>query len=141
MRRAPKDTAESIRKVSRRGVILGGVQLAFAGALGLRMQHLQVDQADEFRLLAEENRINIRLIPPTRGQIFDRNGVTLAANEPSYRITMVREDAGNVDDVIARLSNLVELDEDELNRALSEMQRSAPFLPVTIAERVTWEDI
>ncbi|MCK0150588.1 penicillin-binding protein 2 [Marivita sp. S6314] len=141
MRRAPKDTAESIRKISRRGIILGGVQLAFAGALGLRMQHLQVDQADEFRLLAEENRINIRLIPPTRGQIFDRNGVTLAANEPSYRITMVREDAGNVDDVIARLSTLVELDEDELNRALAEMERSAPFLPVTVAERVTWDDI
>jgi penicillin-binding protein 2 len=141
MRRAPKDTAESIRKISRRGVILGGLQLAFAGVLGLRMQHLQVDQADEFRLLAEENRINIRLIPPKRGQIFDRNGVTLAANEPSYRITMVREDAGNVDEVIARLSNLVELDEDELNRALAEMERSAPFLPITVAERVTWEDI
>ncbi|SHH92422.1 penicillin-binding protein 2 [Marivita hallyeonensis] len=141
MRRAPKDTAESIRKISRRGVILGGVQLAFAGALGLRMQHLQVDQADEFRLLAEENRINIRLIPPTRGQIFDRNGAILAANEPSYRITIVREDAGNVDDVILRLSSLVELDEDELNRALAEMERSAPFLPVTVAERVTWEDI
>jgi penicillin-binding protein 2 len=105
------------------------------------MQHLQVDQADEFRLLAEENRINIRLIPPTRGQIFDRNGVILAGNEPSYRITMVKEDAGDVDDVIARLSALVELDEDELNRALTEMQRSAPFLPVTVAERVTWEDI
>lgn len=141
MRRAPKDTAESFRKISRRGVILGGVQLAFAGALGLRMQHLQIDQADEFRLLAEENRINIRLIPPTRGQIFDRNGVILAGNEPSYRITMVREDAGDVDDVIARLSSLVELDEDELNRALTEMERSAPFLPVTVAERVTWDDI
>lgn len=141
MRRAPKDTAESVRKISRRGLFLGGVQLAFAGALGLRMQHLQVDQADEFRLLAEENRINIRLIPPTRGQIFDRNGVIIAGNEPSYRITMVREDAGNVDEVIARLSALVELDEDELNRALTEMQRSAPFLPVTVAERVTWDDI
>ena len=141
MRRSPKDSADSIRKISRRGVILGGVQLAFAGALGLRMQYLQVDQADEFRLLAEENRINIRLIPPKRGQIFDRNGVLVAANEPSYRITMVREDAGNVDDVISRLSSLVELDEDELNRALTEMERSAPFLPVTVAERVTWDDI
>lgn len=141
MRRAPKDTAESVRKISRRGLFLGGVQLAFAGALGLRMQHLQVDQADEFRLLAEENRINIRLIPPTRGQIFDRNGVIIAGNEPSYRITMVKEDAGNVDEVIARLSALVELDEDELNRALTEMQRSAPFLPVTVAERVSWDDI
>lgn len=141
MRRSPRDSAESVRRVSRRGVILGGLQLAFTGVLAARMQFMQVDQADEFRLLAEENRINIRLIPPTRGQIFDRNGQILAENEPSYRITMVREDAGNIDDVIARLSTLVELDEEELNRALAEMKRSAPFLPVTVADRVSWEDI
>lgn len=141
MRRTPKDTAASFRKISRRGMILGGLQVGFAGLLALRMRHLQVDQADEFRLLAEENRINLRLLPPSRGQIFDRNGRVIAANEPSYRITLVQEDAGDVDAVIARLSMLVELDEDELNRALTEMKRSAPFLPVTIADRVGWDAI
>ncbi len=132
---------DSYRRVSRRGLILGGMQLGFAGLLGLRMRYMQVDQADQFRLLAEENRVNIRLIPPARGQIFDRNGAVIAENAPSYRITMVREDAGNVEEVIARLSALVELDEDELNRALAEMERSAPFLPITIADRVGWDDI
>ncbi|MDU8909880.1 penicillin-binding protein 2 [Aestuariicoccus sp. MJ-SS9] len=141
MRRSPKETADSARRISRRAMLLGGAQLGFAGLLGLRMRYMQVDQADEFRLLAEENRINIRLIPPSRGQIFDREGRLVAANEPSYRITIVREDAGDVNDVIARLSTLVELDEDELNRALTEMQRSAPFLPFTVADRVSWEAI
>ena len=42
---------------------------------------------------------------------------------------MVREDAGDVDAVIARLSQLVELDGDDLNRALAEMKRTAPFCP------------
>ncbi|MCH2093725.1 MAG: penicillin-binding protein 2 [Rhodobacteraceae bacterium] len=141
MRRSPKESAESFRKISRRGVILSGAQLAMATALGLRMRYMQVDQADEFRLLAEENRVNIRLIPPTRGRLFDRNGKVIAENEPSYRITLVREDAGDVDAVIAKLSMLIELDEDDLNRAIVEMQRSAPFLPVTVADRVTWQDV
>ncbi|MFD1344420.1 penicillin-binding protein 2 [Litorisediminicola beolgyonensis] len=141
MKRTPKESADSFRKISRRGLILGGAQLGFAGLLTLRMRQMQVDQADEFRLMAEENRINIRLIPPARGQIFDRNGVTLAANEPSYRINLVREDAGDVEDVIARLRTLVSLDEDELERAMAEMKRSAPFLPVTVADRVTWDEI
>ncbi|MDJ0823041.1 MAG: penicillin-binding protein 2 [Paracoccaceae bacterium] len=141
MRRTPRDNAESARRITRRGLVLGGAQLVFAGALGLRMRHVQVEQGDEFRLLAEENRINIRLIPPARGRIFDRNGQVIAENEPAYRITMVREDADDVEGVIARLSTLVELDPDDLNRALSEMQRSPPFLPVTVADRVTWEEI
>ncbi|MGH1464298.1 MAG: penicillin-binding protein 2 [Cognatishimia sp.] len=141
MRRPPVDTAARQSKLTRRGLLLGGAQLAFMGGLGLRMRYLQVDQADEFRLLAEENRINIRLIPPARGEIFDRNGVIIAANEPSYRITMVREDAGNVAEVIARLSTLIELDDGALNRAMTEMERSPPFLPITIAERISWEEM
>lgn len=141
MRRSATETAESANKITRRGLIVAGAQVAFAGILGARMRFMQVEQADEFRLLADENRINIRLIPPARGQLFDRNGKIIAENEPSYRITMVREDAGDVNTVIARLSTLVELDDDELNRALNEMKRSAPFLPITIADRITWEEL
>ena len=61
MRRTPRDSAESSRRMTRRGLLLGGAQIAFAGVLGLRMRHMQVDQAAEFRLMAEENRINIHL--------------------------------------------------------------------------------
>jgi len=141
MKRPRVDTEENQKLIGRRTLILGGMQLAFVGALGARMQFLQVDQADQFRLLAEENRINIRLIPPARGEVFDRNGIALARNVPSYRIVMVREDAGDVDKVMERLSAVVNLDPDEVERARAEMRRSAPFLPVTVADEVQWEDL
>jgi hypothetical protein len=60
----PRDTEESNRSLNRRTLMLGGAMAAMVAALGARMRYLQVDQADEFKLLAEENRINIRLIPP-----------------------------------------------------------------------------
>ena len=92
MRRSRADSEASHSKLSRRAVLLGSAQLLFMGGLAARMNYLQVDQADQFRLLAEENRINIRLIPPARGEIFDRNGVRLAQNVPSYRIVMASSD-------------------------------------------------
>lgn len=141
MRRTPRETAESSRKITRRGLLLGGSQIAFAGVLGLRMHHMQVDQADEFRLLAEENRINIHLIPPSRGRIFDREGRVIADNENTYRITMRREDAGDLEDTIGRLARLVQLDPEDVTRALDEMRHSPPFLQVTVADRVTWDEI
>ena len=141
MRRPNADAVASQRLITRRAAMLGVLQFVFVGALGTRMHFLQVDQADQFRLLAEENRINIRLIPPARGEVFDRNGIALARNAPSYRIVIVREDAGDIDAVLARLGALVELDPDNLARARAEMQRSAPFLPVTIAEDVDWNDL
>ncbi|HDZ80368.1 MAG TPA: penicillin-binding protein 2 [Roseobacter sp.] len=141
MRRSRADSDASHAKLSRRAALLGGVQLLFMGGLAARMNYLQVDQADQFRLLAEENRINIRLIPPSRGEIFDRNGVRLAQNVPSYRIVIVREDADDVDAVMDQLAQVIKLDPEMRERALAEIKRSAPFLPVTVADNVSWDDV
>ena len=141
MKRTRAETDFSHRGISRRAALLGSAQLLFIGALAARMRHLQVEQADEFRLLAEENRINIRLIPPSRGEVFDRNGVRLAQNAPSYRIVIVREDAGDVDVTLARLASIIRLEEGTIERVKEEMERSAPFLPVTVVSDVTWEEI
>lgn len=141
MKRSAKDTEESARGISRRALVVGISQLGIIGALGIRMKSMQIEQADHFRLLAEENRINIRLIPPARGLIFDRNGLPIAANEQNYRVVMVREDAGDVGEVLERLTKIVPLDPEELARAMEEMQRRSPFVPVTIADRLTWDDV
>src|SRR6056297_3531459 len=139
MKRPVRDKIESSRKISRRALVMGGAQLAVAGALGWRLQSMQVEQADQFRLLAEENRINIRLLAPERGLIFDRNGIAIADNEQNYRVVMVREDAGDVGEVLAKLTQIVEIAPDDLARAMQEMQRRSPFVPVTIADRLSWE--
>jgi penicillin-binding protein 2 len=141
MRRNRADNEASHAKLSRRAALLGGAQLLFMGGLAARMNYLQVDQADQFRLLAEENRVSIRLIPPTRGEIFDRNGIRLAQNVPSYRIVMVREDAGDVDAVMDRLASIITIDPEYRERAMAEVKRSAPFLPVTVADDVSWDDV
>ncbi|TNF65077.1 MAG: penicillin-binding protein 2 [Rhodobacteraceae bacterium] len=141
MRRNPREIELTNRVTTRRALVVGGLMTGFMGLLGLRMRHLQVEEADQFRLLAEENRINIRLIPPARGEIFDRNGMVLARNAPSYRIVMVREDAGDIEEVIGRLSRMIEMDEEQVDRALAEMRRSPPFLPVTVAEQVGWDAV
>ena len=141
MMRSPSDVERSRRLISRRALILGGGQLAFVGVLGLRMRFMQVDQADQYRLLAEENRINIRLIPPTRGLIYDRNGELIAENEQNYRIVVVREDAGDIDRTLARIAALVPLAPEDLERAARELRKRSPFVPVTIADRLRWEDL
>ncbi|MFN3207790.1 MAG: penicillin-binding protein 2 [Roseovarius sp.] len=141
MKRPSRDNTESQRKITRRGLVLGAGMAGFVGLLGLRMRYLQVEQADQFRLLADENRINIHLIPPARGRIFDRNGRVIAENIPSYRINLVREQAGDVEDVIARLSRLVRLNPEELEKAREDLAKLRGDTPVTVADRVTWEDI
>ncbi|EAR52012.1 penicillin-binding protein 2 [Oceanicola granulosus HTCC2516] len=141
MKRPTKDLARSARVVTRRGLVLAGAQLGVMGLLGWRMHAMQVEQADEFRLLAEENRVNLRLLPPARGLIVDRDGRKLAENEQNYRIVIVREDAGDVDETLRRLQRLIAVEPEAIERAKEEMMRVSPFVPVTIVERVPWEDV
>ncbi len=141
MKKPRVDIEKAHSSLTRRALFVGGLQVLFIGGLAARMRYLQVDQADQFRLLAEENRINIRLIAPARGEIFDRNGVPLARNTPSYRVVIVREDAGDVDTVLSKLGQLIQLDDNRLQEAVQEVKKSAPFLPVAVAEEVSWEDV
>ena len=48
---------------------MGGAQLGLFGVLVGRMYFLQVVERDKYATLAEENRINLRLLPPSRGLI------------------------------------------------------------------------
>ncbi|MDA5093490.1 penicillin-binding protein 2 [Aliiroseovarius sp. KMU-50] len=141
MRRNASDTEGSARTITRRGLFVGGLQVSFAALLLGRMRFMQVDQGEEYRLLAEENRINLRLIPPSRGLIHDRNGVLIAGNEQNYRIVIVREDADDPEAVLRRLGKIIWLSEEDIQDALKEMKRRSAFVPVTVADRVSWEEV
>ena len=141
MRRESKETEEAAGLVTRRSMVLGGLQLAFMGILGARMRHMQVTEADSYRLLAEENRINVHLIPPSRGIIYDRYGVVIADNAQNYRVVIQREQAGDVEAVIAKLRRIVEIDDRDVEKAIETIYNRSPFVPITLADQLAWEDI
>jgi penicillin-binding protein 2 len=140
MRRTPRDVEETTRALTRRTLLLGAGMGAMVAVLGFRMRHLQVDQADQFKLLAEENRISIRLIPPDRGLIHDRNGRIIATNEQNFRVVITREAAGDAELVLRRLAGIIPMTAEDLERAIEEVMALRAFVPVTVAERLTWED-
>ena len=143
MKRSPKETEEGAGLVTRRGLVLTTLQLGFMGVLGLRMRQMQVEEAEDYRLLAEENRINVRLIPPSRGIIYDRHGVTIAENAQNYRVVIVQEDAVDIDRTIRQVRQLVDISDDDIARALREIERNkrSPFVPITLADQVSWEEL
>jgi len=141
VKRSEREQDLSRRVISRRGLLLGGLQVGVAGTLFWRLRDMQLNQSEQYHLLAEENRINLRLLPPTRGLIVDRNGVMLAGNEQNYRVVIKRDDAGDIDLVLARLARLIPLSEEDIERARRDMLRNRPFVPVTVAERLSWEEI
>ena len=131
---------KSENKLSRRGLLVGCLQVGVIVGLGARMRFLQVKEAQKYRLLAEENRINMRLLPPARGIIFDRDGRIIAENIPNYRVIMVREDAIDLEAVLLSLQQLIHIAPNDLEKSRKELGRRSAFVPVAIAENLSWED-
>ncbi|MGD9916996.1 MAG: penicillin-binding protein 2 [Paenirhodobacter sp.] len=140
MRKSLKDTQASRSSITRRGLLLGGAQAAIIAVLATRMRRMQLEQADEYRLLAEGNSVKIRLIPPVRGLIYDRNGVLIAGNEQNYRVTITREDADDVDRVVSDLRRLIPISQSDAEALVTDIRRRPPTAPVTVADRLSWEE-
>lgn len=129
------------RGFTRRALVVGGAQAGLFGLLGARLYDLQVLQSDKYALLAEDNRVNMRLIPPPRGEIFDRVGDPVAINELNYRAQLVPDQAGDIEAVLRNLSHIVEIDEAQIARVLEDAERRRSFLPTVIAENLSWNQV
>ncbi|HLZ66802.1 MAG TPA: penicillin-binding protein 2 [Aliidongia sp.] len=127
--------------LTRRTLMLGGIQAGMVGALAARMYYLQVLQADKYKVLAEENRINVRLLAPQRGRILDRFGVPLAVNQQSYRVVLVAEQAGDIDSTLNAIGTLIPLGDNERHRVWREIKRKHSFVPIVVRENLSWEEV
>lgn len=139
MRKSPKEIIDSARSVSRRTVMIGAIQAAAIAALGLRMRSMQLEHAEEYRLLSDGNSIKIRLLPPARGLILDRTGLVVAGNEQNYRVTITREEAGDVAAILDRLAHLIPLTDVDRKRILDEVAKRSPSTPVSVRDRLSWD--
>ena len=129
------------RFFTRRAALLAGGQFGLLAALVGRMYYLQVVESERYRTLAEENRINMRLLPPSRGRILDRFGVPIAVNQKNYRVLIKSENTPDVPAVLDRLVMIIPIDADEKARILKEVRRKKKFVPVTVREFLEWEDV
>jgi len=137
----PNRDRERTRTFTRRTALLAGGQFALLSTLVGRLYYLQVVQADRYAMLADENRINLRLLPPPRGRIFDRMGEPLAVNRLNYRVVLVSEQADSVEETLDALGRIIPVSERDRARVLREMHRKRGFVPITVRENLDWSEV
>lgn len=141
MKHFRKGDGERSGLFTRRALVLGGAQAVLLTALAGRLYQLQVVETDRFSTLAEENRINMRLLAPSRGQIFDRGGVPLAVNRNNFRAMATSDRGRGADVLVERLDQIFSLGEAEKTRLLRELRRSRNAQPIVVRENLGWEEV
>ncbi|MCB2107032.1 MAG: penicillin-binding protein 2 [Rhodobacteraceae bacterium] len=130
-----------VRMFNRRAAVLAGGQALLVSALAGRLYYLQVIEGERYRMLAEDNRINLRLLPPPRGRILDRFGEPLAVNQQNFRVLIIPEQGDDIKTTLASLSQIIPLTDHERERVRKEASRSRGFLPITIRENLSWHEM
>lgn len=99
--------------------------LAMISVLAIRMVWLQVVSYDRYQVLAQDNRVRVRPVPPTRGLIFDRNGELLAENLPSYQLEVTPEfiKRGEMDATLDAVNEVIAISENERKRFHKALRR------------------
>ncbi len=111
------------------------------GGVALRLYYLQVIETQQLADLADRNRIRVLREPASRGLIFDRRHRVLVDTRPSFDAVIVPEDAQNLSTTVRNLERYLGDDhaEDKITQAQDD-DRPA-FDPVTIQERLTWDQV
>ncbi|MBS40953.1 MAG: penicillin-binding protein 2 [Rhodospirillales bacterium] len=136
-----REDSSRYKNFSRRALILGAGQVTLFGILAGRMYQLQVLESNRFRTLSDENRINLRLLAPLRGRIYDTFGKPLATNEENYRLLLVTEQVHDVSKTLQALSRLIEISDFDRKRILKESRKKKSFVPITIQENLDWKEV
>ena len=97
--------------------------------------------SQRYTVLADENRISLRLIAPVRGRILDRFGIALAENQQNYHLVIVPEQAGDVAATLDALGALIEVSEADRRRVLREIQRKHSFVPIIVRANLGWDEM
>jgi penicillin-binding protein 2 len=114
---------------------------AVFGVLAGRLYQLQIVDGDSYLTQAEDNRISLRLLAPPRGRILDRFGVALAGSKRNYRVLVVPEQTrGGVAAAYDALAKVIPLNERVRGRVLKDAAARKSFMPVLIADNLSWDD-
>lgn len=136
-----KDPYKEVRVFGARMIVSAFVVLMLFGVLIYRYFDLQIHQYEKYRTESDRNRVQLQPIAPKRGLIFDRNGVVLADNAPSYSLTVTKEIAGNLDQTLTLLQSLLPIDDDDVAKFKERLQDRRPYQSVPLRFRLTEEEI
>ena len=136
-----KNIEQELARFRGRLVAAAAFVLLMFGLLGARLVHLQVYKHAELATQAENNRIAVVPIVPNRGLIVDRNGIVLANNYSAYTLEITRSRIDDVDALIDKLAEIVEIQPRDRKRFKRLLDESKSFESVPIRTKLSDEEV
>ncbi len=130
---------DSRRYLIRALVALAGVMVVLL-LLFIRLYFLQVVNYDHYATASRSNRLRLEVMPPVRGAITDRHGELLAVNVPAFSLSLVPEEIGDLDKLLAELGQLIDITEADIARFQEQRDRGRPFDAIVLRSHLSEQE-
>ena len=107
----------------------------------VRLYYLQVLKGSKYVELSTSNRIRVTTIAAPRGIIFSRHNELLATNNPSFDLNLIPQDTPEPNRVLEKISTLLNLHKEQLQKKMAAGRGRPPFEPVTLKKELPWEEM
>ncbi len=124
-----------------RAIVAAIICLLMLGGLLFRLAWLQIVDYAHFSDLSEHNRIRLMELPPTRGLIYDRNGVILAENKPTFHLEIIPEQVDDMDETLKGLGEIVTISEAEIERFKEQLRVRRSFQGISLRTRLNEDEV
>lgn len=138
---ALKDPIKERSLYKSRFLVASTLMTIMLGVIVGRYFFLQVVKHDIYKTQSDRNRIQLQPIAPKRGLIFDRNGVLLAENIPSYSLVLIKERVPDLEETLVALAELIPIDDDDIKKFKKRLRHRRPYQTVPLKFRLTEEEI
>jgi penicillin-binding protein 2 len=136
-----KNHIEEIRLINRRVIVVLIMIALFIIVLLTRLYYLQSVKHDLYTTLSKKNWLDLVPIEPTRGLIYDRNGVLLADNVPVFSLDVIPYKVNNLHQALADIQEIIPLTDTELTQFHKELKEHRRFEEIPLKLRLTEADL
>jgi penicillin-binding protein 2 len=136
-----KNSEDESVLIAKRVYFSGVVIILLIILIILRVFYLTVLQHDHFTTLSKSNRVKITPIPPIRGLIYSRDGAVLAENKPTFSLEVVPEQVDNVDELIIKLRNIINIEDKDIERFKKALKKKRRFENVALRLNLNEEEV
>ena len=126
---------------NRRTFILFSLKFSLFSALGWRLYNIQILDSSKYKTLSERNQIDLEIIFPVRGKIYDRNNILIASNEKVYDLYLIPENTKSINNTLKALSKFIEIDFKKIRKIIELSAKVKRFEKIKIVENISWDTL
>ena len=135
------DSVTKNKLFTRRAFLVSGGKLGLMSLLLGKLYNISITKSDEYKVLSENNHINLSMVSPARGSIRDRSGKMLAMNQPNFKVMFDKKETKNYLQSLEKLFSHLKNAKYNIEEIIDKIKKASARFPICIIDDLSWENV